>query len=154
VLRVNLDGTFHCLQAFARLLIAEGATGAAVNVSSAAGLAGFPARSAYGASKHGVIGLTKAAAMELAPHGIRVNAIAPGFIYTPMTAHYEDDPGMVAFIEGTTPMGRRGRAEEIADAVVYAASPGASFMTGSVLTVDGGLLAGVSGKAGPATSVS
>ena len=154
ILRVNLDGIFHCLQAFARKLVEAGRPGSVVNIASASALTGFRERNAYTASKHAVVGLTKTAAMELAEHGIRVNAVAPGFIQTPLSAHYIDDPGMVEYIESTTPLGRWGSAEEIANAVVFAAGPGASFMTGTVLAVDGGLLAGVNGRSGPRTEVS
>ena len=141
VIAVNLDGVFYCTQVIGRLMV-EHQQGAIVNISSVAGMSGFLKRAAYVASKHGVIGLTRVAAMELASAGVRVNAVAPGFTLTPLTAQYESDPGMMGFIESSTPLARWGRPEEIADAVVYLTSERASFITGITLPVDGGYMAG------------
>jgi NAD(P)-dependent dehydrogenase (short-subunit alcohol dehydrogenase family) len=123
-------------------MVEVGEGGAIVNISSAAGVTGFLSRTAYVSSKHGIVGLTKTAALELAPHGIRVNAVAPGFTLTGLTAHYQDDAAMAAYVGASTPLGRFGTATEVADVVAFVAGPQASFMTGSVLVSDGGLLAG------------
>jgi NAD(P)-dependent dehydrogenase (short-subunit alcohol dehydrogenase family) len=117
-------------------------SGAIVNCSSLGGLVGLPGRAAYHASKHGVLGLTKSAALEYAPRGIRVNAICPGTIETPMVedmiARGElDVPAAVA----AQPIGRLGRTEEIAAAVLWLCSPGASLVLGVALPVDGGYTA-------------
>jgi len=96
---------------------------------------------AYVAAKHGVIGLTKAAAIEYAPQNIRVNAVCPGVIATPINAKNMADPEKIAALRAATPMGRMGEAEEIAEAVVYLASTSASFVTGQALVVDGGWVA-------------
>ena len=114
--------------------------GAIVNVASSAGLAGAPGMSAYGAAKHGVVGLTKTAAIDYAARGIRVNAVAPGPIESgPIMAQ----PAEVRARVGTfVPLQRMGTADEVADAVVWLASPAASYVTGTVLRVDGGKGAG------------
>ncbi|MCR9220979.1 MAG: SDR family oxidoreductase [Alphaproteobacteria bacterium] len=142
VLAVNLDGVFHASQVFARALTARERGGVIVNLASVAGLMGVPDRPAYVASKHGVVGLTREMAMELGPYGVRVNAIAPGSVRTPMTARFFDDPALVERLEAGHPLGRVAEPEEIADAILYAASDLAGFMTGAVLTVDGGYSAG------------
>lgn len=117
-------------------------SGAIVNNASLGGLVGLPGRAAYHASKHGVIGLTKSAALEYAPRGIRVNAVCPGVVDTPMvTAMAEKDPeGMNGFLRDQ-PIGRMGHAEEIAAAVLWLCSSGASFVVGVALPVDGGYTA-------------
>jgi NAD(P)-dependent dehydrogenase (short-subunit alcohol dehydrogenase family) len=114
-------------------------SGAIVNCSSLGGLVGAPGRGTYHAAKHGVLGLTKSAALEYASRGIRINAVCPGIIDTPMVA------GMLATqaeamkeLIKDVPIGRLGRAEEIADAVLWLCSPGASFVIGHALVVDGG----------------
>lgn len=115
--------------------------GAIVNCSSIAGLVGFPGVPAYVASKHGVIGLTKTAALECATDNIRVNAVCPGIIQTPMIDRFaKDEAARVGLIAGE-PMGRIGSSEEIASAVLWLCSPGASFVTGHALAVDGGWVA-------------
>lgn len=113
--------------------------GAIVNCSSLGGLVGLPGRAAYHASKHGVIGLTKSAALDVAAQGIRVNAICPGCIDTPMGE--EIDPAAMSEFLKLQPIGRMGRPEEIAQAVLWLCSPGASFVLGVALPVDGGFVA-------------
>ena len=115
--------------------------GAIVNTASAAGLVGLPGNAAYVASKHGVVGLTKTAALEYARQGIRVNCVCPGYIATPMTAQGMQDPERMARMMASEPIGRMGQPEEIAEAVVWLCSDVASFVTGHTMTVDGGYVA-------------
>lgn len=136
LLSVNLDGVFLCM----RSELAAMSTGASiVNVASVMGLVGTAGASPYVSSKHGLIGLTKTAALDYAAAGVRVNAVAPGFIDTPLLR----DPDDVArrTLSAAHPLGRLGTAAEVAAAVCFLASPAASFITGSVLSVDGGYLA-------------
>ena len=112
-----------------------------MNTASAAGLVGLPYASAYVASKHGVVGLTKTAALEYAQQGIRVNCVCPGYIQTPMTAQGMNDPEQMARIIAREPIGRVGQPEEVAEAVVWLCSDAASFVTGHTMTVDGGYVA-------------
>jgi NAD(P)-dependent dehydrogenase (short-subunit alcohol dehydrogenase family) len=117
-------------------------SGAIVNCSSLGGLVGLPGRAAYHASKHGVIGLTKSAALEYAPRGVRINAICPGTIETPMVADMIAKGELdVAEAVANQPIGRLGRAEEMAAVVLWLCSPGASFVLGVALPVDGGYTA-------------
>jgi NAD(P)-dependent dehydrogenase (short-subunit alcohol dehydrogenase family) len=102
------------------------------------GHVGAPRRAVYCASKHAVEGLAKASAVELAPHGVRVNTVAPTFIDTPMTAPFLADPGFRAEVERQIPLGRIGRVEDVTGAVVYLASDAAGLVTGTSLRVDGG----------------
>ncbi|MGC2855616.1 SDR family NAD(P)-dependent oxidoreductase [Novispirillum sp. DQ9] len=136
-LAVNLAGPLLCLQTAARLM-RRGGGGAVVNLGSLIGLRGAPGQAAYAAAKAGIVGLTLAAAKELGPAGIRVNAVAPGFIDTDMTARFDEAAraGRIA----ATPLGRLGTAEDVAAAVLFLASPEASFITGQVLGVDGGMV--------------
>lgn len=115
--------------------------GAIVNNASIAGLIGFGGMSVYTASKHAVIGLTKAAALEVAPLGIRVNAVAPGAIETEMYDRFAADETLRAQLRAMHPLGRTGKPEEIASGVVWLCSPEASFVTGHTLTLDGGFTA-------------
>jgi NAD(P)-dependent dehydrogenase (short-subunit alcohol dehydrogenase family) len=136
---VNLMGVFLCLKHEIVQMLKQGGGGAIVNTSSIAGLVGLPTSSHYVAAKHGVVGLTKTAAIEYAQDGIRVNCVNPGYIKTPMTdgimkTRYEE-------IMDKVPMHRLGSAEEIAEAVVWMCSDRASFMTGASHVVDGGFSA-------------
>ena len=142
VLAVNLEGVFNTSQAFARAVRDLGTPASIVNVASVAGLMGVPDRAAYVASKHGVVGLTKEMAMELGPLGIRVNAIAPGSVRTPLTERYFGDPALVERLNASHPLGRVAAPEEISAAILFAASDDAGFMTGAVVPVDGGYAAG------------
>lgn len=143
VVSINLDGTFHVSQCFARAVRRQGGPAAIVNISSSAGLMGIPHRAAYVAAKHGVVGLTKEMAMELGPIGVRVNAIAPGSVRTPLTERYFSQPEMVRRLNASHPLGRVAHPEEIARAILFLASEeDAGFITGAVLPVDGGYTAG------------
>jgi len=140
VLAINLTGVWLCMRAEVPRMLENGG-GVIVNCSSVAGVIGFPTSPAYVASKHGVIGLTKAAALDYPTRGIRVNAVCPGVIQTPMVDRATG--GSAAAIEQLTaqePMGRMGQPEEIADAVLWLCSDGASFVTGHALVVDGGMV--------------
>src|ERR687886_983069 len=141
VTAVNQRGVWACMKHELRQMRTQG-SGAIVNCSSLGGLVGLPGRAAYHASKHGVIGLTTSAALEYAPRGIRINAVCPGTIDTPMVsdmiAKGELDR---AEAEANQPINRLGTAEEIAQAVLWLCSPGASFVIGVALPVDGGYVA-------------
>jgi NAD(P)-dependent dehydrogenase (short-subunit alcohol dehydrogenase family) len=135
---VNLRGTWTFQKHELRQMRAQG-SGAIVNCSSLGGLVGLPGRAAYHASKHGVIGLTRSAAVEYAPRGIRINAACPGVIETPMVADMlEGQAEAMAEIMEQQPIGRLGSADEIASAVLWLCSPGAAFVVGVALPVDGG----------------
>lgn len=134
---LNLMGTFRVTQAAARVMAAGGG-GCVVNVSSDFGHVGFPGRSVYCASKHGVEGLTKAVALELAPLGIRVNSVCPTFIETHLTRPYFADLEFYRQAVSRIPLGRIGQVNEVAAAVLFLASPASSLITGASLLVDGG----------------
>jgi NAD(P)-dependent dehydrogenase (short-subunit alcohol dehydrogenase family) len=134
---INLRGVWACMKHEPRHLRTQG-SGAIVNCSSLGGLVGLPSRAAYHASKHGVIGLTRSAAMEYAPRGIRINAICPGTINTPMVSDMlEKQADAMKEILRDQPIGRLGESEEIAAAVLWLCSPGASFVVGVALPVGG-----------------
>jgi NAD(P)-dependent dehydrogenase (short-subunit alcohol dehydrogenase family) len=142
VIAINLKGLWLCLRQELSQMLRQGGGGAIVNMSSVAGLVGFANLPAYVASKHGVIGLTKSAALEYAKSGIRVNAICPGVIHTEMVDRVTGrDPALEQQFTDLAAMGRMGTPEEIASGAVWLCSPGASFVTGHALTVDGGLVA-------------
>ena len=142
---VNLKGIWLCMRYEIPKMLKQ-QSGTIVNTSSTAGLIGMTGEAAYVASKHGVVGLTKTAALEYAKVGIRINAVCPGVIRTPMMESIlGDDPELEAqLIEQLEPIGRMGRPEEIAEAVVWLCSDLASFVTGHIMAVDGGLVAGKS----------
>jgi NAD(P)-dependent dehydrogenase (short-subunit alcohol dehydrogenase family) len=134
---VNLTGVMRCMREEARVMLPAGG-GAIVNTASINGLVGNPAQPAYTAAKHGVVGLTRHAALRWAGQGIRVNAVCPGVIETGMTAPLFADENMRKVVESMTPMGRSGKPEEIAEAVVWLCSDAASFVTGHPMVIDGG----------------
>lgn len=141
VLSVNLRGLFLCLREQLRLMREQG-RGAIVNMASVAGLVGFAGLPAYCASKGGVIQLTRAAALEYAEHGIRLNAVCPGAIKTEMIDRItHEDPAVEKQFAALHPMNRMGTVAEVADTVVWLCSPQAGFVTGQALAVDGGLVA-------------
>jgi NAD(P)-dependent dehydrogenase (short-subunit alcohol dehydrogenase family) len=138
---VNLTGVWLCMRSEIPAMLESGG-GSIVNCSSIAGLVGFPGAPAYVASKHGVLGLTKTAALEYAERGIRVNAVCPGVIHTAMIDRYtHGDHALEGQLAAGEPMGRMGTPEEVAGAVLWLCSDAASFVTGHALTVDGGWVA-------------
>lgn len=141
-INVNLKGVWFCLKYEIRQMLKQGGGGAIVNMASVTGLIGSVGAGAYSASKHGVIGLTKTAALENAKSGIRINAVCPGVIETPMSERLFGAPAIHKSVVGLHPVGRLGRPVEIAEAVVWMCSDRASFMTGQSLVLDGGFLAG------------
>lgn len=148
IVGVSLRGVFLCLKYEIPAILASGG-GAIVNNSSAAGLVGFQGQAAYTAAKHGIVGLTKAAALDYADRNLRINTLCPGIVDTPMMNRVtgETDEG-VAGVIAMEPMGRMGTAQEIADAVAWLCSDGASFVTGHALSVDGGMASGFFGDRG------
>lgn len=137
---INLSGVMRCMREEVPAIRARGG-GAIVNTASINGIVGNPSQPAYTAAKHGVVGLSRHGALRWAREGIRVNAVCPGVIETPMSTPLLSDPKLKATIEAMTPMGRMGSAMEIAEAVVWLCSPAASFITGHALLVDGGATA-------------
>ncbi|MBI3799218.1 MAG: SDR family oxidoreductase [Deltaproteobacteria bacterium] len=141
VLAINLKGVWLCMKYEITQMLQQGG-GAIVNTASGAGLVGVVGLSAYVASKHGVIGLTKTAALEYAKAGIRVNAVCPGVIQTPMIARLTGSrPDLGEALVAAEPIGRTGKPEEIAEAAVWLCSDAASFVTGHAMSVDGGYVA-------------
>ena len=139
VIDINLMGVAYGLKYEIEQMLKQGG-GVIVNTASIAGLSGKGCLD-YCASKHAVIGMTRSAALRYAALGIRVNAVCPGVIETPMTAPLIKDPVMKAHLDGMCPIGRMGKAEEVADAVIWLSSPKSSFVTGQSLAVDGGFMA-------------
>jgi len=134
---VNVRGLFFASQAAGRRMVAQG-HGRVVNIASQAGLVGIRRHAAYSASKGAVIALTKVLALEWAPHGVTVNAIAPTWVLTPGTAERLSDPAFLASVLDRIPVGRVGTTSELAGAVVYLASDAAAMVTGTTLVIDGG----------------
>jgi NAD(P)-dependent dehydrogenase (short-subunit alcohol dehydrogenase family) len=140
VLSVDLRGVFLCMKYELREMVRAG-RGAIVNTASIAGVVAEPGVAAYVAAKHGVIGLTKVAAIEYAAQGIRVNALAPGWVDTPMTVALKSDSALDARLRATAPIGRPAQPEEMAGPVLYLCSDAASYVTGHVHVVDGAFTA-------------
>ena len=137
VLRINLTGAFNFIRAACRQMTKQ-RSGAIVNISSVVGLMGNPGQANYAASKAGLIGLTKTAAKEFATRGVRVNAVAPGFIETEMTARLPDS--VKEQWHKIIPLGRSGTVEDVASAVFFLVNPDSIYITGQVLQVDGGMI--------------
>jgi NAD(P)-dependent dehydrogenase (short-subunit alcohol dehydrogenase family) len=135
---INVRAAFFMSQAVARRLISAGRPGAIIQISSQMGHVGSPRRSVYCASKHALEGMTKAMALELAPHNIRVNSLAPTFVETAMTRPYFENPEFRNFVLGKIKLGRVAQLEDLMGAIVFLASDAASMMTGSSLVIDGG----------------
>lgn len=140
VISVNLSGVFYGLRSQLQHMLAHGG-GAIVNVASVLGQAAFPAACAYTAAKHGVVGLTRAAALDHSAQGVRINAVGPAFIHTPMIAALESDLILARQLTDMHPIGRLGKPEEVASLIVWLSSDAASFVTGAYYPVDGGYLA-------------
>ncbi len=138
IMRINVTGAFFVAQTVAAKMAAAGEGGSIVNMSSQMGHVGGGRRSVYCASKHAMEGMTKAMAIDLAPHRIRVNTVCPTFILTPMTAAFLDDEAFHADTLGRIPLGRLGEPQDVSGAVVFLASDASSLITGSALRVDGG----------------
>jgi NAD(P)-dependent dehydrogenase (short-subunit alcohol dehydrogenase family) len=145
VIAVNLTGVFLCMKSELRQMVAQG-DGAIVNAASLVGVIGYPNLTAYNAAKHGVVGLTRTAALEYAAHGVRVNAVCPAWIETPMVMECGPAPASIpevyAALAGIVPLRRLGKPEEVAQAVAWLCSYASSFVTGHPLLVDGGVTAG------------
>ena len=138
VMDLNVRAAFFVAQAVARRMIAAGRGGSIINVSSQMGHVGAPNRTIYCASKHALEGLTKAMAVELAPHGIRVNTIGPTFIETPMTRPFFENQAFRDSVLAKIKLGRLGQVEDVMGAIVFLASDASALMTGTSLVVDGG----------------
>ncbi len=143
VIGVNLKGVWLCMKYEIAQMLAQGG-GAIVNDSSGAGLVGFGPSPIYGASKFGVVGLTRSSALQYAKSGIRINAVCPGAVLTPgLQRAFDSGPGVEEWLGAHEPIGRFGEVNEIAEAVVWLCSDTASFVTGVAMPVDGGMVAGI-----------
>ena len=140
VIEINLSGVFYCMKYEIPAML-QGGGGAIVNMASVLGQAGFEQSPAYVAAKHGVLGLTKNAALEYGRQGIRINSVGPGFIQTPLIAGLEQDEQIRNHLVSLHPMGRLGKPEEVGELVVWLSSDRASFITGAYHEIDGGYLA-------------
>lgn len=141
IMAINLKGVWLCMKQEIQQMLKQGG-GSIVNTASVAGLVGIQMAPAYVAAKHGVVGLTKTAALDYAKANIRINAVCPGVIRTPMvTVITNDNPQVAAAVTASEPVGRMGEPEEVAEALVWLCSGAASFITGAALPVDGGLVA-------------
>jgi NAD(P)-dependent dehydrogenase (short-subunit alcohol dehydrogenase family) len=141
VLDVNLSGVFYCMKYQIPAMLQSDGGGAIVNMASILGQVAFANSPAYVAAKHGVVGLTRNAAIEYATQNIRANVVGPAFIKTPLIAELEEDPDTYQLLVSLHPMGRLGTSEEVAELVVWLSSDRASFVTGAYYAVDGGYLA-------------
>jgi len=142
IMAVNLKGVWLCMRAEIKQFLAQKSAGAIVNTASAAGLIASHSMPAYTAAKHGVVGLTKVAAIEYARTGIRINDVCPGIIDTPLVADMVAQvPKLAGRLDGLEPVGRKGKPEEIAEAVAWLCSERASFVTAASISVDGGITA-------------
>ena len=140
VIDMNLSGVFYCMKYEIPAMLTAGG-GAIVNMASILGMVAFENSSAYVAAKHGVVGLTKNAAVEYAKQGLRINAVGPAFIRTPLIAGIEENEQARDLLVSLHPLGRLGEAEEVAEAVIWLSSQKASFITGAYYPIDGGYLA-------------
>ena len=138
MLGLNVRAAYLAAQGAVRSMVKAGTGGAIINMTSQMGHVGSPGRTVYCMTKHALEGLTKAMAVELAPHNIRVNSVAPTFIETPMTAPMLAKPEFRAFVDTMIPLGRIGKPDDVAAAVIYLASRAANMVTGTSLLVDGG----------------
>ena len=138
MLNLNVRAAYLAAQGAVRAMVKAGTGGVIINITSQMGHVGSPGRTVYCMTKHALEGLTKAMAVELAPHNIRVNSVAPTFVETPLTAPMLARPEFRAFVDAMIPLGRIGKPDDVAAAVLYLASPAANMVTGTSLLVDGG----------------